>query len=285
MPEFNQQGGTLVVPGHGRLSDEADVADYRDMVTIVRDRVRDLVKKGMTLEQVKAAKPTFDYDGIYGADKGAVFVEQVYRSLTGQAMRRRPTPNPLLRTLFAVALAIVPCVWRPGRAGGQGRQGGPPPTARVGGAGRSDRPVGLGRDRRLALAHGHAAQGRLRQRAAERRGPQGCRRLGSRTPTTPPAISAGPLAPPALMRMPMRVRISWQDDNTLKLEIGRRPADAGLPVRDARAVGHGDADRRAAAGRAHVAGRVGSAVVPAAAIARAGVRRPGPAAGRQPARR
>ena len=81
VPEFNQQGGTLVVPGHGRLSDEADVADYRDMVTIVRDRVRDMVKKGMTLAQVKATKPTFDYDVIYGADKGAVFAEQVYGSL------------------------------------------------------------------------------------------------------------------------------------------------------------------------------------------------------------
>jgi glyoxylase-like metal-dependent hydrolase (beta-lactamase superfamily II) len=81
VPEFNQQGGTLVIPGHGRLSDEADVAEYRDMVTIVRDRIRDMVNKGMTLEQVRAAKPTFDYDGIYGADKGAVFVEQVYSSL------------------------------------------------------------------------------------------------------------------------------------------------------------------------------------------------------------
>ncbi|MBI4264932.1 MAG: MBL fold metallo-hydrolase [Acidobacteria bacterium] len=81
VPEFNQQGGTLVVPGHGRLSDEADVADYRDMVTIVRDRIQDLVKRKMTLEQVKAARPTFDYDGIYGAQKGAEFIEQVYRSL------------------------------------------------------------------------------------------------------------------------------------------------------------------------------------------------------------
>ena len=81
VPEFNQQGGTLVVPGHGRLSDEADVAEYRDMVTIIRDRIQDMVKKKMTLEQVKAAKPTFDYDVIYGANDGAVFVEQVYRSL------------------------------------------------------------------------------------------------------------------------------------------------------------------------------------------------------------
>jgi glyoxylase-like metal-dependent hydrolase (beta-lactamase superfamily II) len=82
VPEFNEEGGTLVIPGHGRLSDEADVAEYRDMVTIVRDRIRDLVKKGMTLEQVKASKPTLEYDSIYGADKGAVFIEQVYRSLS-----------------------------------------------------------------------------------------------------------------------------------------------------------------------------------------------------------
>jgi cyclase len=84
VPEFNQQGGTLVVPGHGRLSDEADVAEYRDMVTIVRDRVRDMVRKGMSLQQVRAARPTVDYDGIYGADNGAVFVEQVYSSLKGR---------------------------------------------------------------------------------------------------------------------------------------------------------------------------------------------------------
>jgi cyclase len=82
VPEFNQQGGTLVIPGHGRLSDEADVAEYRDMVTFVRDRIAAMVKKGMTLDQVKAARPTLDYDGIYGADKGALFVEQVYRSLS-----------------------------------------------------------------------------------------------------------------------------------------------------------------------------------------------------------
>jgi hypothetical protein len=82
VPEFNQQGGTLVIPGHGRLSDEADVSDYRDMVTIVRDRIRDMVTKKMTLEQVRAARPTMDYDGIYGAEAGAVFVEQVYRSLS-----------------------------------------------------------------------------------------------------------------------------------------------------------------------------------------------------------
>ena len=73
----------MLIPGHGRVSDLTDLAYYRDMVTIVRDRVEDLKKKGMTLEQVKAAKPTLDYDPIYGKTAGTAdrFVEAVYRSL------------------------------------------------------------------------------------------------------------------------------------------------------------------------------------------------------------
>ena len=71
--------------GHGRLCDMADVGYYRDMVTIIRGRVQDLIKKGQTLEQVKAAKPTRDYDGRFGATTGAwttdMFVEAVYRTL------------------------------------------------------------------------------------------------------------------------------------------------------------------------------------------------------------
>jgi glyoxylase-like metal-dependent hydrolase (beta-lactamase superfamily II) len=85
--EFRTEGGTLVVPGHGRLSDSADVAYYRDMVTIIRDRVQAMVAKGMTLEQVKAAKPTIDYDPRYGAASGSwttdQFVEAAYVSLGG----------------------------------------------------------------------------------------------------------------------------------------------------------------------------------------------------------
>ncbi len=66
IPEFRSQGGTMVIPGHGRLCDTGDVANYRNMVAIMRDRIQDLMNKGMTLEQVKAAKPTMDYDGLYG---------------------------------------------------------------------------------------------------------------------------------------------------------------------------------------------------------------------------
>ena len=66
IPGENQEGGTVIVPGRGRLADETDVANYRDMVTIVRDRVRAMVRKGMTIDQVKHARPTSDYDGLYG---------------------------------------------------------------------------------------------------------------------------------------------------------------------------------------------------------------------------
>ncbi|HXP88427.1 MAG TPA: MBL fold metallo-hydrolase [Bryobacteraceae bacterium] len=85
VPADKQEGGTYVIPGHGRLCDEADVVEYRDMLTIIRDRVQDSVKKGMTLEQVKASKPTRDYDPLYGATTGFwttdMFVEAVYKSL------------------------------------------------------------------------------------------------------------------------------------------------------------------------------------------------------------
>lgn len=83
VPLKYQEGGTYVIPGHGRICDEADVVEYRDMVTIIRDRIQDLIKKGMTLEQVKAARPSRDYDTEY-AGPGDVFVEAVYRSLSAK---------------------------------------------------------------------------------------------------------------------------------------------------------------------------------------------------------
>jgi glyoxylase-like metal-dependent hydrolase (beta-lactamase superfamily II) len=80
IPADKQEGGTYVIPGHGRLCDEADVVEYRDMLTILRDRFLDLIKQGMTLEQVKAAKPTRDYDPLYGSNTDR-FIEAAYKSL------------------------------------------------------------------------------------------------------------------------------------------------------------------------------------------------------------
>lgn len=80
------EGGTRIVPGRGRISDEFDVVEYRDMVTIVRDRIEALIKKGRSLEQVKAARPTLDWEPRYGSTTGpwptAMFVEAVYRNLS-----------------------------------------------------------------------------------------------------------------------------------------------------------------------------------------------------------
>lgn len=84
VPEFNNQGGTLIVPGHGRIGNESDVAEYRDMLTIVRDRIQAMVDKGMTLAQVKAAGPAKDYDPLYSTPEYTTdqFVEVVYTDLS-----------------------------------------------------------------------------------------------------------------------------------------------------------------------------------------------------------
>jgi glyoxylase-like metal-dependent hydrolase (beta-lactamase superfamily II) len=86
VPAHHEEGGTLIVPGHGRVCDEFDVLEYRDMVTIVRDRINAMVGKKMTLAQVRGARPTRDYDSRYGAATGAwttdMFVEAVYRSVS-----------------------------------------------------------------------------------------------------------------------------------------------------------------------------------------------------------
>jgi len=83
VPEISQEGGTMVIPGHGRLCDEADVTEYRDMVTIIRDRIDDLIKKGKSLSEVQSDRATRDYDGRYSqpAWTGEMFVASIYNSL------------------------------------------------------------------------------------------------------------------------------------------------------------------------------------------------------------
>lgn len=80
------EGGTYVVPGHGRIADEADVVEYRDMVVIIRDRIQRMVDEGMSLEEVIEAEPTFEYDPRYGSGFWTTeqFVEAVYRDLAGE---------------------------------------------------------------------------------------------------------------------------------------------------------------------------------------------------------
>jgi glyoxylase-like metal-dependent hydrolase (beta-lactamase superfamily II) len=85
LPLHWRLGGTVVIPERGRLADQGDLLQYRDMVTIVRDRVQALIKQGKTLEQVEAATPAVDYAPRYGTGTGAwtteMFVEAVFKSL------------------------------------------------------------------------------------------------------------------------------------------------------------------------------------------------------------
>src|SRR5665213_1166249 len=88
VPADKQEGGTLIIPGHGHLCEEAEVVEYRNMIVIVKDRIQDMLKKGMTLAQIKAAQPTLDYDTQYVSPNSFVktdqFVEAVYKSLGGK---------------------------------------------------------------------------------------------------------------------------------------------------------------------------------------------------------
>ena len=98
VPAKTQEGGTYVIPGHGRISDEADVVEFRDMVVIVRDRILDAISKRMTLDQVKAAKLTRDYDPGYVTPTSFVtadrFVEQMYKGLSQASAAAKPAAKP-----------------------------------------------------------------------------------------------------------------------------------------------------------------------------------------------
>ena len=122
--EFRLEGGTLMVPGHGRLVDSADVAYYRDMLTIIRDRVEDLIKKGRTLEQVKTANPSGDYDTEYGIDDRPVDHGELHRggvqdaSAEGVRPRRTTTGGKCARhrrAAMSAALAHSRCCRSPRR--------------------------------------------------------------------------------------------------------------------------------------------------------------------------
>ena len=93
VPEFNAMGGTRIVPGHGRITNEIDAVEYRDMLTIIRDRIARLVDEGRTLEQVKAARVSLDYDGVYGTTSGPwttdAFIAAAFTELSAAAARDR----------------------------------------------------------------------------------------------------------------------------------------------------------------------------------------------------
>jgi hypothetical protein len=96
VPAAFEDGGTRIIPAAGRVAEETDVAEYRDMVAIIRDRVMDGIKKKMTIEQVVASKPSRDYDAEYSASQADAdrFVQTMYRSLSAPAAAARPGGRP-----------------------------------------------------------------------------------------------------------------------------------------------------------------------------------------------
>ena len=89
VPAKTQEGGTFIVPGHGRICDEADVVEYRDMVVIIKERVEDMIDRGMSLREIQRERPSRDYDTEYVNEDSFVtaeaFVEAIYRSLIGNS--------------------------------------------------------------------------------------------------------------------------------------------------------------------------------------------------------
>jgi hypothetical protein len=86
IPYIYKDVGTYVIPGHGRVSEQMEVVDYRDMVVLVRDVVDDLIKQGKTLDQIKAARPALPYETRFGTQLGVTnsFIESIYKSLTAK---------------------------------------------------------------------------------------------------------------------------------------------------------------------------------------------------------
>ena len=230
------------------------------MVTIIRDRVQDGVKRGQTLEQVKAAKPTLDYDARWGATSGSGRRTSSSRRSTTISARQRSSAalhdqqgrssaglQACLEDSMIRILRLWPVVFALALLGRSLAAQQPAAAPAAGSraracADRSDRQLGVDRDGGLALPHGDAAQGRLRERAAQCGRARAWPTHGIRRRTRPPATRASRTAPRNIMRVPGRLHISWQDDTTLKIET-----DAGQQTRLLHFTG--DARRASRAGR------------------------------------
>jgi cyclase len=227
-PEFRTEGGTLIVPGHGRISDSADVAYYRDMVTIIRDRVQRMIKEGMTLDQVKAAKPTLDYDPRYDDPswtKDMFITSRLPESQREEVIRSAPMIQRILFVSIFVLICFALSSALHAQRGAPPAPVAPPPTARA------SAPIDMTgywvslvtnewRWRMVTPPKGdyaalpiNAEARRVadtwdpaRDEAAENQ----CRSYGAA----------------AIMQVPTRLRISWENDAVLKIET-----DAGTQTR------------------------------------------------------
>jgi hypothetical protein len=232
------QGGTWIIPGRGRLCDTADVASYRNMLVMIRDRSRDLKKKGMTLDQVRAARPTLDFDGRYGSTTGAGRRTCLCRPSTG---RCNGEDHLVRRVLPCCVVADVEA--QRGRGGAAGPAVSPRQAAPFDLTGYWVSPIIEDWKYRMVIpnkgvfggiplnAEGQKVGNAWDPAADEKAGEQ-CRAFGA----------AG------LHALPGRLHITWQDDATLKIDT-----DTGTQTRIF-------AFRASPAGEPDMAGAVAGAV-------------------------
>ena len=228
VPAKYQEGGTYVIPGHGRLCEEADVVEYRDMVTIIRDRIADLIKKGKTLEQVKSAKTDISTT-THTARKG-IWTDRFIEADLQEPHCEEETMKHQLKSLNgSVTHWLRLSAGEPICAGPAGRRGGPPPVPKTA---KEAAPVDLTgywvsvvtEDWRWRMVTPIAAILPIVPL-----NPANGRKLGGpgiRPATKRPGEQCRAYGAPAIMRVPGRVHITWQDDNTLKIET-----DAGTQTR------------------------------------------------------
>ena len=173
IPDRNEEGGTLAISGHGAISDEYEVVNYRDMLTIIRDRVVAFIEMGMTLEEVKAAQAHVRLRRPLRHRLSALVHGAVHRNhLPGVRRMNRPVVGCCER-LFrrtSVLLAVLGIACSVPAAHAQFGAGGAPPERASGPRGgciRPDRNLGFHRQRGLAAPHDDGAKGRLRKPAVD----------------------------------------------------------------------------------------------------------------------
>ena len=214
VPIVSREEGTLVIPGHGRVCDQLDVVEYRDMVTIVRDRVRDLIRGGASLQQVKAAAPARGYTPALRLGH-RLRGSGVSQPLQGKVMNAGRSAHAVF-ALFVLGAASVLA---------QGRGGGPPPAPRASAAidltGYWVAVVTEDWQYRMMTPkkgdYGFVPMTPEARKIADAWDPAADQAAGNQCK----AFGAA-----AIMRVPGRVHITWQDDSTLKVE-----ADAGMQTR------------------------------------------------------
>lgn len=85
---------TIVVSGHGPLADRDRLIATRDMLVEARARVVELIEQGLSLSEIKAARPLQALDAEWGTGflKGRAFTQIIYQAETGDWVKPENMP-------------------------------------------------------------------------------------------------------------------------------------------------------------------------------------------------